>query len=323
MSSSKVRIGVVGCGKISGAYLGMARSFPTLRHLVMSGIAGGIPVPADGVAAVRLGDVVTSADGVIDYGHLRVTERGARLRRSVDGLSSVLLRADRELATRELMGIRPWLDLLESRAGQIPPAFHRPEQGHPGVHRTVVGSADVVVRDAGLRDDLAVRFGVRAVEMEGSGLAVGAELHGLDWYMVRGIADHADSAKANLWHGYAALVAAAYTRALLAEVAPLSTTPVSAPSRGLGEIVEALLGIPIMRDDLQRRSFLAGLPDAIRTQIPDNQVGRLHVLALVQTCQRFASGDAALLTALELVLGEQSEELDRVAAVITRNWPTH
>ena len=171
---------------------GRARSFPSLRHVVMTGIAGGIPVPADEPRVVRLGDVVTAADGIVDYGHLRRTDGGAELRRSVDGRSPVLLRADRELATRELDGSRPWLALLEQRADRVPGGFRRPEPGRPGVHRTTVGSADLLLRAAHIRDALATRYGVRAVEMEGSGIAVGADQHGQDRYMVRGIADYAD-----------------------------------------------------------------------------------------------------------------------------------
>jgi nucleoside phosphorylase len=294
----------------------LVRSFPTLRHVVMSGIAGGIPVPADGTAAVRLGDVVTAAGGIVDYGHLRLTEQGARVRRPVDGLSKVLLRADRELATRELLGNLSWHRSVE----EAPPAFRRPEPGRPRVHRTVVGSADLLLRHAAVRDDLADGFGVRAVEMEGSGIAAAADLHGLDWYMVRGVADYADAVKADRWHGYAALVAAAYTRMLLSAVPPAAPAPPRATSGGLGALVEALLALPVMRDDLQRRAVLGGLPDAIRTQIPDHQVPRLHVLALVQTCQRFTTGDQALLDALELVLGRDSAEWERVAAAVARHW---
>ena len=299
----------------------MARSFPSLRHIVMSGIAAGIPLSADGSREIRLGDVVTTAEGLVDYGSLRITDDSAQLRRPVDGLSRVMLRADRELAAREVLGDLPWLDLVDRLADQAPPTLRRPEPGRPRVHRTTVASADWLVRNAGIRDGLADRFGVRAVEMEGSGIAVGTDLQGLDWYMVRGISDFADAAKADRWHGYAALVAAAYTRALLGEVQPVGAGPERQHSDGLGEIVNSLLSIPLMRDDLQRRAVLAALPGSIRAQIPDNQVGRLHVLALVQTCQRFPDGDTALLAALELVLGEESEELSRVAQAVEQYWP--
>ena len=50
--------------------------------------------------------------------------------------------------------------------------------------------------------------------------ASAATLHGLGWYVVRGIADYCDPTKNDTWHPYAALAAAAYARALLSEVRP-------------------------------------------------------------------------------------------------------
>src|SRR5262249_24017023 len=160
---------------------GMARSFPSVQHVVMCGIAGRIPVGVDSAEQVRLGDIVSAAEGLVDYGHLRVVPPGAELRRAVDGLSRVLQRADRELAARELPGGRPWLDLIDERADDLPVGFRRPDAGQPRVHRTIVASADWLLRDARVRDDLAVRFNARAVEMEGSGIAVAADLQGLHW----------------------------------------------------------------------------------------------------------------------------------------------
>jgi nucleoside phosphorylase len=295
---------------------GMARSFPHLRHVVMVGIAGGMP-------QVGKGDVVTTSEGLVDYGHLRIDDQGPQLRRSVTGLSPVLQHADGELATVEFAGRRPWLELLQERMPTVPAGFHRPSPGEPKVFRALIGSADWLLRNGRVRDDLAARYQICAVEMEGSGIAVGANLHGLDWYVVRGIADYADATKTDEWHGYAALVAAAYTRALLAEVAPTSSStasPVSSPNDGLAAIVEALVGLPLMRDDQQRRAMLSVLPDNIRMQIPDNSSGRLHIIAIVQTCQRFEEGATALLSALRLTLGAQSSELKPVVEAVERYW---
>ncbi len=79
------------------------------------------------------------------------------------------------------------------------------------------------MRDVVMRDKLARRHNVRAVEMESSGIAVSAALRATHWFVVRGIADYCDNAgKDDRWHAYAALAAAAYVRALLAECHPLT-----------------------------------------------------------------------------------------------------
>lgn len=327
----------------------LARSFPDLRLVLMCGIAGGIPAPREPERHVRLGDIVSAAGGIVDYDHVRSTNGRNRLRRPLEGLSKVLLRADRELETREYAGHQPWSDLIAGVGRDVPVAFRRPTggpatpspAGGSRVHRAALGSADRLLRDARRRDELARRYGVRAVEMEGSGLAVGADLAGLEWYVVRGVADHCDGAKSDTWHRHAALVAAAYTRILLGEVPPLDADRSTAdgptarpPTTGrvngsgtaangahLATIVDALLALRVMQDDYQRRGVLAVLPPRIRTQVPDHVVARLHVIALVQTCERFPDGAEELLSALRLVLGTESPELARLVAVFDEHWP--
>jgi nucleoside phosphorylase len=93
----------------------------------------------------------------------------------------------------------------------------------PRIHRGLIGSANVLLKDAQYRDELRDRLGVRAIEMEGSGVADGAWLDGVGYLVIRGICDYCDGNKNDLWQGYAALAAAAYARAVL-EVLP-ATAP--------------------------------------------------------------------------------------------------
>src|SRR5262245_3496885 len=173
----------------------LARSFPDLRHVLLCGIAGGIPAPNTPDSHVRLGDVVSATEGIVDYDHVRTVDGHDYLRRPAEGLSKALLRADREIEARELAGSASWFDLLEAGRRPVPAEFARPPDGsdvllrngrrvpHPGppragrpvVHRAAIGSADRLVRDARKRDQLATRFRVRAVEMEGSGVAVASD----------------------------------------------------------------------------------------------------------------------------------------------------
>jgi nucleoside phosphorylase len=328
----------------------LIRSFPHVRCVVMCGIAGGVPTPAVPERHVRLGDIVVGTGGVVDYDHTRTVNGTDQLRRTVGGLSPVLLRADRELEAREHVGDWPWRMWLEGWHRRMPPGFTRPpertdlllwrgqriehprreESGHapgwPKVHRGAVASSDRLVRDAVKRDELAERYRVYAVEMETSGIAVGADLHAAHWFVVRGVVDYCDHASKNdMWHRYSALAAAAYLRALLAECRPFTDRR----NRGgnedsladLTKVVDALLAMPQMRDDYQRRAIMALLPEHIRTTVPDNVNGRLHVVALVQTCFTAADGRESLLGALRLSLPAQSLDLRRAAEIIETHWP--
>jgi hypothetical protein len=161
--------------------------------------------------------------------------------------------------------------------------------------------------------------------MEGAGVAIGSQLAGRSWYMVRGVADHGDNlSKDDAWHPYAALAAASYLRSVLARCAPF------APGRHrqragdgldpLNAIADALVGLRILRDEQQRRAVLDLLPSAIRAQIPENSMGRLHIIQTVTTLERYPQGLEVLLAALRLALGEGSAEFAAAERVLRVNW---
>ncbi|RLK59613.1 CATRA conflict system CASPASE/TPR repeat-associated protein [Actinokineospora cianjurensis] len=227
----------------SDAATNMLRSHPTVSCLVMTGVAAGIPAPDAPQRHVRLGDVVLATWGVADYAHLVVTEDGATSRAVFPRPWHYLTRVSDRLEVDELAGERPWEQWLDE-AG---PAFRRPPDrtdvlapltpggqrrrhprrdrsghrpGYPKVHKGRIGSADISVRDAALRDRIAAAHNLRAVEMEGAGVGTSAFLNDRHWFMVRGISDYADSTYTADWRPYAALAAAAYVRALLAAAIP-------------------------------------------------------------------------------------------------------
>ncbi|KAK5044804.1 hypothetical protein LTR84_010460 [Exophiala bonariae] len=79
----------------------------------------------------------------------------------------------------------------------------------PQVHKGLIASGDVVLKDGCTRNKLKDDFnGVIAVDMEASAL----NEHG--YIVVRGICDYADTHKNDIWQNYAAAVAAACTRVL-------------------------------------------------------------------------------------------------------------
>jgi nucleoside phosphorylase len=77
------------------------------------------------------------------------------------------------------------------------------------VYRGTIASGEAVVKDAMLRDELAEEYGILCFEMEAAGA-----LTDFPCIVIRGISDYCDSHKNNQWHGYAAVVAAAYSRQL-------------------------------------------------------------------------------------------------------------
>lgn len=328
----------------------MVRSFPSLRVFIMCGIAGGIPSPDDPQRDVRLGDVVVATGGIVDYGHVRRVDGVDSLRRQSSGISTALLRADRELQVMALGGKEPWAAFLEDAAARYG-RFQRPtaekdpltrkrsaarnddsrsipmvSQGsvlRPRIWRGRLGSSDILLRDVTFRDRLAAEYDVLGVEMEGAGIAAVAESHDRHWFEVRGISDYCDNqTKNNVWHDYAACAAAAYVRSLLAACPPfggLGNGPVPS-ANGLQTIVDTLLALPVMADDYQRRAVLAQLPGEIRTAVPDSVTARIHVVGLIRTCERIPGGLDALLEALSLTLGATTADYLHAEAVIRQNW---
>lgn len=85
----------------------------------------------------------------------------------------------------------------------------------PKFHYGVIGSANLVVKDARLREELRRASGILCVEMEAAGL-----MDSFPCMVIRGICDYADSHKNKQWQPYAAAVAAAYMKELLMVVPP-------------------------------------------------------------------------------------------------------
>lgn len=230
-----------GMGKVNAATVttNALRSFPNIEHVIMTGIAGGCPSPKRPDDHVRLGDIVFSNNaGVIEYDFVKETLAGRQVRSSPQRPSAKLLQSAGELATRELMGERPWEDIASHALLKLGDKFARPDASldvlhengvaipHPlpdAVNRPkvlggAIGTADTLLKNDITRDELRDKFSIRAIEMESSGLQTAAWSHGKDVFVVRGICDYCDAHKNDAWQNYAALVAAAYTRALVEEM---------------------------------------------------------------------------------------------------------
>lgn len=82
-------------------------------------------------------------------------------------------------------------------------------EGFIVVHSGTIASGELVVKDAQLRDSLADKHNVLCFETEAAGA-----LTDFPCMVIRGISDYCDSHKNDIWHGFAAAVAAAYARQL-------------------------------------------------------------------------------------------------------------
>ncbi len=222
--------------------------FPSIEAIVMVGIAGGIPHPRKPGDHVRLGDIVVSGrEGVIQYDFVKEQTGETIYRHSPRPPDSVLSEGVAFLHIDEIQGERPWLKHIDDamhRLGWIRPKDEtdilvsstneneviphpNDSQRKPGQPRVFIGpiaSANTLLKDPIKRDQLRDKFGVKAVEMEGSGIADATWNYGKGYLVVRGICDYCDSRKGDDWHRYAAIAAAAYTRALLESMPNIRST---------------------------------------------------------------------------------------------------
>lgn len=220
----------------------MIRSYPSIKVVIMVGIAAGIPQVSRPDCHVRLGDVVV-AEGMVEYDHVTVDPGGTQLRQGFPVPSPVLMRCANKLRALELRDVRPWeqwltidfesyarpnerTDIVYDNSGNRLGHPRRDRSGHrkgfPKVHYGLIGSADRSVRDVDTRDHIAARHRLMAIEMEGAAIGISSSLNGREWFVVRGISDYGDNMRNGTWRGYASLAAAAYVRSLLAQCGPLS-----------------------------------------------------------------------------------------------------
>jgi nucleoside phosphorylase len=89
------------------------------------------------------------------------------------------------------------------------------DEDNPMIHYGLIASANQLMKDAMLRDQLAAEKDVLCFEMEAAGL-----INNFPCLVIRGICDYADSHKNKEWQGYAAMAAAAYAKDLLRQIVP-------------------------------------------------------------------------------------------------------
>jgi nucleoside phosphorylase len=231
---------------------------PGATHVIMAGIAAGLPNPRDVNEHVRLGDVVIS-NQIIQHDLVKVSSgRRPKHRPNPRPSSARLVAAAERLVEAQLRNERPWSPYTTSALEQL--RWQRPAAGfdiladpdypggsvpppsdpvradrEPRLFLAPVVSGNALMKDPRRRDELRDRFGARALEMEGAGIADASWLAERNHIVVRGICDYADLHKADQWHQYAAAAAAGVVRALLERLPASSPVPPAARGRARGQ----------------------------------------------------------------------------------------
>jgi len=216
--------------------------FPEVEAILMVGIAGGVPFPARPDRHVRLGDVVVSGEqGLVAYDFVKEHSDRLEPRHPPRPPDHDLYQACRRLEAADLAADPTWTQNLD-RATHLQSASRPavetdrladtlqpntfvehpwdPDRvpDRPRIFLGTIACANRLLKNPVHRDELRNSFDVRAVEMEGSGIAEAAWSQGLGYLVVRGICDYCDKNKNDTWQGYAAAVAAAYARTILGEI---------------------------------------------------------------------------------------------------------
>jgi nucleoside phosphorylase len=211
-----------------------------MKHIIMTGIAGAVPNPSKPDDHVRLGDIVISGDkGVIQYDFDKESPHELEDRHFPRPPAAELLEAVRWLASEALLKKRPWDKYIDECIKQLGDEWRRPNEsddrlqdwderpsvchptdaartsGRPRIFQGTIASANKLLKNPVKRDALRDKYKVKAVEMEGSGIADATWHLDRGYLVIRGTCDYCNPDKGDVWHKYAAIIAAAYTRAVI------------------------------------------------------------------------------------------------------------
>ena len=225
-------------------------NFPSVTEILMVGIAGAVPNPNKVKEHVRLGDIVVSgAHGVVQYDHIKDYGELKEPRHLPRPPSSRFLQIVRLIEAEVLTGASPWQEHIDRcthlkdtarphpKTDQLaktcnldefithPHDPSRVEQSDPRLFVGTIGAANILLKDPKLRDQIRNKYGVKAVEMESSGIADSTLEFGARYFVVRGTCDYCDVNKKDEWHGYAAVLASAFMVTLLNRTPALTPNP--------------------------------------------------------------------------------------------------
>ncbi|SCV34431.1 uncharacterized protein FFB14_04898 [Fusarium fujikuroi] len=253
--------GQYGLVNAAAALKDMTRTFSNLRAVLMVGIGGGVPGTKDiRLGDIVVGSVGRNNSGVIQYDYGRAVQgeefavtghlnqppmafltamsalhaayemEGHNIQSNIDKALQKYKRLQRKYKRPCASTDRLYKANAAHEEGEgigcnqscgNHNLVHRDDRGddenNPAIHCGLIASGNSLMKDALLRDKLSAKHGILCFEMEAAGL-----MNHFPCVVVRGICDYADSHKNDQWQEYAAMVAAAYTKDLLLQVAPSS-----------------------------------------------------------------------------------------------------
>lgn len=215
----------------------MLRSFAEIDDIIVCGIAGGIPDINSLENHVRLGDIVVSdKNGVLQYDNVKESDTEIKIRDNSSKPSATLLGKVNILISEYEGNKTPWLEYVDKNQGKLRnstrpsseydilkirgvqvehPIDKDRNENQPKVHYGPIGSSNTLLKNEEKRDSLKTKYGVKAIEMESSGIADGTWTLSKGYIVVRGIVDYCNSDKNDNWHNYAAICAASYTKCII------------------------------------------------------------------------------------------------------------
>ncbi len=303
----------------------MRQDCPNIRHIIMTGIAGAVPNLSKAEDHVRLGDIVVSNEtGVVQFDLQKETDEGTTIRGQPKPPSSTLLEGARGVRIGRTKRPHGWetditkicealgedwgrpaasedrcADTVWGEGDAAAPVTTHPDDeertdGQPRVFFGPIGSSNTLLKSSAKRDRLRDQLQVKAIEMEGSGVAAATGQTEISYLIVRGTCDYCNREKGDKWQKYAAVIAAVFTRHVIIQLdgRPASAVPPPPPDpaapasiniqTGDGSIVQHITGGQIGSINIQPPGF--GGADMQKFQ---NLLGRVEerLATPVQTVQ--------------------------------------
>jgi nucleoside phosphorylase len=242
LNGSKTRVIIaimkeMGNNNAASTATNMLRSFTEIEDIIVCGIAGGIPDINTVENHVRLGDIVVSdKNGILQYDSIKETDTEIKIRDTSSKPSSTLLGKVNILISEYESNKTPWIEYLDKYKGKLRNSTRPDSQNdilkikgkivdhpfdldrnvnQPKVHYGPIGSSNTLLKNEDKRDFLKNKYGIKAIEMESSGIADGTWTLSKGYLVVRGIVDYCNPDKNDYWHNYAAICAATYTKCII------------------------------------------------------------------------------------------------------------
>ena len=244
-----------GTGSAAALAAQIKKYFPNLWFGLLVGVAAGLP-KLDGSSPrdIRLGDILVAlpdgdSAGLVAYDLGKETEDGFQLLRGGHALAvtetvvraaigNIQLRApddvnlvlpyyeaikDKRHKTGTFGDPGQDLDRLlpndNTKATTVQQRERRPDDQRTRIWYGPIGSGEKLLKNAKKRDELRDRYNLIGVEMEAAGATVSIPVG-----VIRGVCDYGDEHKNKEWQPYAAAMAAAYGKAILAQIGPRNPT---------------------------------------------------------------------------------------------------